>query len=147
MVMAASTVMRLQTIASREVDPTEACVVTAGALNTGDVEKVIPAYAHLKLNVNTFTQEQRSRVLARIKRTVSAKSMASNAPESAEVVETSSFPLTSTDHDVTAKLGETLLHTFPQLRLGIFVRWIKHLAVKSFSLLGSSIDQPYNSFV
>ena len=41
-VMAASTVMRLQTIVSREVAPTDSAVVTIGVLQAGTKENVIP---------------------------------------------------------------------------------------------------------
>jgi metal-dependent amidase/aminoacylase/carboxypeptidase family protein len=41
-VMAASTVLRLQTIVSREVAPSDAAVVTVGALQAGTKENVIP---------------------------------------------------------------------------------------------------------
>src|SRR5580704_3431452 len=41
-VMAASTVMRLQTIVSREVSPTDSAVVTIGSLQAGTKENVIP---------------------------------------------------------------------------------------------------------
>src|ERR1700730_6035177 len=50
-VMAAATVMRLQTIVSREVAAAEAAVVTVGALQAGTKENVIPDEAIIKLNV------------------------------------------------------------------------------------------------
>ena len=40
--MAAATVLRLQTIVSREVAPAEPAVVTVGALQAGTKENVIP---------------------------------------------------------------------------------------------------------
>ena len=42
-VMAAATVLRLQTIVSRELAPTDAAVVTVGSLQAGTKENVIPA--------------------------------------------------------------------------------------------------------
>ena len=50
-VMAASTVLRLQTIVSREVAASQAAVVTIGALQAGTKDNVIPDDALLKLNV------------------------------------------------------------------------------------------------
>src|SRR5690242_18478894 len=55
-VMAAATVLRLQTIVSREVAPTDAAVVTVGALQAGTKENVIPDEALIKLNVRTFDE-------------------------------------------------------------------------------------------
>src|SRR5581483_4392 len=41
-VMSAATVLRLQTIVSREISPTDAAVVTVGSLQAGTKENVIP---------------------------------------------------------------------------------------------------------
>lgn len=62
-VMAASTVLRFQTIVSRELAPTEAAVVTVGSLQAGTKENVIPDEALIKLNVRTFDEGVRKRVL------------------------------------------------------------------------------------
>ncbi|KAK3062455.1 hypothetical protein LTR53_019357, partial [Teratosphaeriaceae sp. CCFEE 6253] len=40
-VMAASTVLKLQTIVSREIDPWEAAVVTVASIQAGDAENVV----------------------------------------------------------------------------------------------------------
>src|SRR5213075_2457443 len=60
-VMAAATVMRLQTIVSREVAAAEAAVVTIGSLQAGTKESVIPDEAIIKLNVRTFDAGVRKR--------------------------------------------------------------------------------------
>ena len=74
--MAAATVMRLQTIVSREVAPTEAAVVTIGALQAGTKENVIPDEAIIKLNVRTCDEGVRTRVLGAIQRIVNAEATA-----------------------------------------------------------------------
>jgi metal-dependent amidase/aminoacylase/carboxypeptidase family protein len=76
-VMAAATVMRLQTIVSRELAAAEAAVVTIGSLQAGTKENVIPEEAVTKLNVRSFEQGVRQRVLAAIERIVNAESAAS----------------------------------------------------------------------
>lgn len=72
-VMAASTVMRLQTIVSRELAATESAVVTVGSLRAGEKENIIPDQAVIKLNVRTFDAGVRTRVLAAITRIVDAR--------------------------------------------------------------------------
>jgi hippurate hydrolase len=52
-VMAASTVLRLQTIVSREIAAAESAVLTIGALQAGTKENVIPDEAILKINVRS----------------------------------------------------------------------------------------------
>ena len=78
-VMAAATVMRLQTVVSREVAAAEAAVVTVGSLQAGTKENVIPDEAIIKLNVRTFDAGVRKRVLAAIERIVNAEAAASGA--------------------------------------------------------------------
>src|SRR5690348_15180569 len=61
-VMAASVVLRLQTIVAREVAATESAVITVGVLQAGTKENVIPDDALIKLNVRTFDAGVRKRV-------------------------------------------------------------------------------------
>jgi metal-dependent amidase/aminoacylase/carboxypeptidase family protein len=146
-VMAASTVMRLQTIASREVDPSEGCVLTIGALNAGSAENVIPDRAELKLNIRSFSKPQRSKILESIKRIVEAESLASNAPTPPELTATSSFPVTTNDLEVTAKLEKSFSEYFPPAPNG-YLRDVDRLyGSEDFSLLASMIDRPYSFFV
>ena len=84
-VMAASTVMRLQTIVSREVAASKAAVVTVGALQAGTKENVIPDEAVIKLNVRTFDEDVRKHVLDAIKRIVEAEAQASGSPKPPEI--------------------------------------------------------------
>src|SRR3954470_8896250 len=92
-IMAAATVMRLQTIVSREVASAEAAVVTVGALQAGTKENVIPDEAIIKLNVRTFDAAVRTRVLAAIERIVNAEAAASGAPRPPEITPLDSYPL------------------------------------------------------
>ncbi|KAK4928677.1 hypothetical protein LTR28_011836, partial [Elasticomyces elasticus] len=72
-VMAASTVMRLQTIVSREVDPADSAVITCGSIQAGDTENIVVDDAILKLNVRTISPETREHVLSSIERIVRAE--------------------------------------------------------------------------
>jgi len=82
-VMAAATVMRLQTIVSRELAAAEAAVVTIGSLQAGTKENVIPDEAVIKLNMRSFDEGVRKRVLAAIERIVKAEAAASGSPPAA----------------------------------------------------------------
>ena len=66
-VAAASLVMALQTVVSRNVDPLQAAVVTVGALNAGRANNVIPATATLELSVRALDREVRALLEQRIK--------------------------------------------------------------------------------
>jgi hippurate hydrolase len=103
-VMAASTVMRLQTIVSREVAAAEAAVVTIGALQAGTKENVIPDDAIIKLNVRTFDEGVRKRVLAAIERIVNAEAEASGAPRKPEITTLDHYPLNVNDRDASKRV-------------------------------------------
>jgi amidohydrolase len=92
-VMAASTVLRLQTIVSREVAAAEAAVLTVGVLQAGTKENVIPDEAIIKLNVRTFDAGVRTRVLAAIERIAKAEAAASGAPRPPEITTLDHYPL------------------------------------------------------
>ena len=103
-IMAASTVMRLQTIVSREVAAAEAAVVTIGALQAGTKENVIPDDAIIKLNVRTFDEGVRKRVLAAIERIVNAEAEASGAPRKPEITKLDHYPLNLNDRDASRRV-------------------------------------------
>ena len=96
-VMAAATVLRLQTIVSREVAANEAAVVTIGVLQAGTKENVIPDEAIIKLNVRTFDEGVRKRVLGAIERIVNAEAAASGAPKKPEITPLDRYSLVTND--------------------------------------------------
>jgi amidohydrolase len=96
-VMAAATVMRLQTIVSRELAAAEAAVVTIGSLQAGAKENVIPDEAVIKLNVRSFDEGVRRRVLAAIERIVKAEAAASGAPRPPEITPLDRYSLVVND--------------------------------------------------
>jgi amidohydrolase len=107
-VMASATVMRLQTVIAREVAPTDAAVLTIGALQAGTKENVIPDEAVIKLNVRSFDQDVRKRVLDAIKRIVNAEAQASGAPKPPEFKTLDRYDLVTNDDDATKRVGAAL---------------------------------------
>ncbi len=103
-VMAAAIVLRLQTIVSREIAPAEAAVVTVGVLQAGSKENVIPDEALIKLNVRTFDEGVRQRVLAAIERIVKAEAAASGAPKPPEISPLDRYPLVTNDVHATKRV-------------------------------------------
>ena len=111
-IMAAATVMRLQTIVSREVAAAEAAVVTVGALQAGTKENVIPDEAIIKLNVRTFDAGVRTRVLAAIERIVNAEAEASGAPRKPEITTLDHYPLNVNDRDASKRVVDAFRDAF-----------------------------------
>jgi amidohydrolase len=79
-VIAARTVLALQTIVSREVKPGEMAVVTVGYIQAGTKNNIIPDQAELGLTVRTRNAEVRKQVLAAIARITKAEAEAAGAP-------------------------------------------------------------------
>jgi hippurate hydrolase len=111
-VMSASTVLRLQTIVSRELAPNEAAVVTVGSLQAGTKENVIPDEAVIKLNVRTFDEGVRKRVLAAIERIVNAEAEASGAPKKPEITTLDRYSLVKNDPEAVKRVGDAFRRHF-----------------------------------
>ena len=116
-VMAASTVLRLQTIVSREVGANEAAVVTIGVLQAGTKENVIPDDAIIKLNVRTFDEGVRKRVLDAIERIVNAEAAASGAPRKPEITALDRYSLVTNDPEATKRVSNAFRLHFSSERV------------------------------
>jgi amidohydrolase len=79
-VIAARTILALQTITSREVKPGEMAVVTVGYIQAGTKNNIIPDQAELGLTVRTRNTEVRKQILAAIARITKAEAEAAGAP-------------------------------------------------------------------
>jgi hippurate hydrolase len=80
-VIAARTILSLQTIVSREVKPGEMAVVTVGYIRAGTKNNIIPDQAELGLTVRSYKAEVRKQVLASIARITKAEALAAGAPQ------------------------------------------------------------------
>ena len=111
-VMAAATVLRLQTVVSRETAADEPVVVTVGALQAGTKGNVIPDDALLRVNVRTFDEEVRKRVLGSIERIVNAEASAAGAPKPPEISYGEHFALTTNDPKQTRHVAHAFREYF-----------------------------------
>ncbi|HEV3409619.1 MAG TPA: amidohydrolase [Chthoniobacterales bacterium] len=107
-VIAAETIMALQTIDSREANPLDPVVVTVGSIHGGTKHNIISDEVKMQLTVRTYKPEVREQVLAAIERI--AKGIAASAgvpPERAPIfeVENDQFtPSTYNDPELTKRL-------------------------------------------
>jgi len=104
-VMAAETILRLQTIISREIPSTATAVLTVGSVHAGDAANVIPDAAELQLNIRSYTEPVRDRILAAVERIVRGEADTAGAPEQPTITETERFPVVVND---SAALQKTL---------------------------------------
>jgi amidohydrolase len=78
-VIAARTILALQTIVSREVKPGELAVITVGYIHAGTKNNIIPDQAEMGITVRTYDPQVRKQVLAAIDRVVKAEAVAGGA--------------------------------------------------------------------
>jgi hippurate hydrolase len=78
-VIAARTIVALQTIVSREVKPGEVAVVTVGYIQAGTKNNIIPDQAELGITVRSYKPEVRKQVLSAIDRIAKAEASAAGA--------------------------------------------------------------------
>jgi hippurate hydrolase len=103
-VMAAATVMRLQTVVSREVDPRDVAVVTVGSIHAGLKNNIIPAEAKLELSLRYPDDAARERVLAKVERIIRAEAAASGSEQEPVITTDHTLPPTINDVHATARL-------------------------------------------
>ncbi len=95
-VLAALVVVDLQTIVSREIEPTEPAVVTVGSIHGGTKHNIIPNEVKLQLTLRTFSEPVRQQLLAGIRRRVEGLSRAHQAPDPTVEEEESTPPTINT---------------------------------------------------
>lgn len=139
-VLAASIVLRLQTIVARETKPGEFAVVTVGSSVAGSKSNIIPERAVLLLNVRTYDNEVRQRVLDSIERIVRAECEASSSPEPPTFEYYDQYPLTSNDADVTAHVTRAFRDHFGSDRVMDLGRIT---ASEDFSRVPDAFGTPY----
>jgi hippurate hydrolase len=111
-VMAASTVMKLQTVVSRTVDPTDVAVVTVGSMHAGTKENIIGDKAELELTVRTFEEGVREKVLGAIERIVHGEAQSAGATKDPEVELLYGFPPLRNDAETDATVAAAFVEHF-----------------------------------
>jgi hippurate hydrolase len=110
-VLAARIVLALQTIVSRENNPTDPVVITIGSIHGGTQANIIPDEVRMQLSVRTYTPEVRRKTLAAISRIARGEAVAAGAPREPEVLtsgETSASAVVYNDPALTARLAGAL---------------------------------------
>jgi hippurate hydrolase len=138
-VLAASIVLRLQTVVARETKPGEFAVVTVGSSVAGTKSNIIPDRAVLLLNVRTYDNDVRRQVLEAIERIVRAECEASGSPQPPTFEYYDQYPLTTNDATVGDRVTTAFRDQFPDRvhDLG------RVTASEDFSRVPDAFDAPY----
>jgi hippurate hydrolase len=79
-VIAAQTVLALQTIVSREISPLEPAVVTVGSIQGGTQYNIIPDEVKMQLTLRSYSDEVRNQTIAAIRRITKGIAQAAGVP-------------------------------------------------------------------
>jgi hippurate hydrolase len=103
-VIAARTVLALQTIVSRENNPLDAVVISVGTIHAGTKNSIIPDEVKLQLTVRPYKPSVRKRVLAAIDRVAKGEALVSGAPKEPLVKVTPAANATYNDPELMKRL-------------------------------------------
>lgn len=129
---AAELVVSLQTIVSREIDPSSTAVVTVGSIHGGAQHNVIGNECHLQLTVRSYTDEVRDQLLAAIQRKAKAVAQGARAPEP-DIQIRQNTPVLINNEELTARVAEVFRGTFGEARV---VRIPPRMGGEDFSRYG-----------
>jgi amidohydrolase len=111
-VLAARIVLALQTIVSRENNPTDPVVITVGSIHGGTQANIIPDEVRLQLSVRTYTLQVRRKTLAAIRRIARGEAISAGAFREPEIIarDDGAVSLTTVYNDpaLTARLAAAL---------------------------------------
>ncbi len=111
-VIAARTILALQTIVSREMDPTDPAVITVGSIHGGTKHNIIPDEVRLQLSVRSFSEASRAHLLASIERVAKAEAAAAGAPKPPVIADRVAAQLTINDPALTRRVAASLKQAF-----------------------------------
>jgi len=109
-VIAARTVLALQTIVSRENNPLDPAIVTVGSIHGGTKHNIIPDEVKLQLTVRSYRKEVRDHILSAIQRIARGEAEAAGAPKEPTVKVVESCPATYNDPKLSSRIEDALRH-------------------------------------
>jgi hippurate hydrolase len=111
-VIAARTVVALQTLVARENDPLDPAVITVGSFHGGTKHNIIPDEAKLQLTVRSYKDDVRKRLLAGIERVTKAEAAAAGAAKEPSVRVSEGTPAMYNDPGLTHRIAGVFERSF-----------------------------------
>jgi hippurate hydrolase len=114
-VIAAQTVLALQTIVSREKSALDPAVITVGTIHGGTKRNIIPDEVTLQITIRTYKEEVRQNILASIERIARGQALAAGVPEDRapilKVIESENAPSTYNDPELSERIAAAIGRT------------------------------------
>ena len=107
-VIGARTVVALQTIVAREINPLDPAVITVGSFHGGTKSNIIPDDAKLQITVRAYKPEVRKHLLAAIERIAKAEAAAGGALREPEITITPGTNATYNNPELTRRVVNVL---------------------------------------
>lgn len=139
-VLAAAIILRLQQVVSRELAPDEFGVVTVGALHAGTKSNVIGDRAELLVNVRSYDDAVRARILAAVERIVRGECAASGSPAEPTFELYDQYPLTDNDAATSERVRAAVVDALGGGRVGPLVPLT---GSEDFSVVPDALGVPY----
>ena len=139
-VLAAMIVVRLQTVISREVAPTDPAVLTVGSIQAGSKSNVIGDHAVIELNVRSYNDQTRGHILDAVRRIVTAECQASQSPKDPDIELFDRFPPTHNDPGTTASVRAAFDDYFGDRATTLPLQ----TASEDFSDIPNALEVPYS---
>lgn len=113
-VMSAEFILALQTIVSRQENPTDPAVVTVGDIHGGTKRNIIPNEVKLELTARAFSDHARTVIIDGVRRTAQGVAVAAGVPDDrapvVTVIENESTPVLYNDPALTARVKSALVN-------------------------------------
>jgi amidohydrolase len=138
-VIAARTVLALQTLISREKDPLEPGVITVGSIHGGTKHNIIPEDVKLQITVRTYSPAVRKQLLEGIARIARAEAASANAPREPEVKVSESQDATYNDPALAHRLEAMLAQRLGKANV---VEGKPEMVAEDFGELGKAAKAP-----
>jgi amidohydrolase len=116
-VIAARTVLTLQTIVSREISPFDQAVITVGAIHGGTRRNIIPDEVRLDLSVRSFTEPVRQHLRSAIERVAKSEAAAAAAPREPSIELSETANALVNDTVLTARISSMLIRELGSTRV------------------------------
>lgn len=137
-VLAASTIMKLQTITSRGKAAHDPAVVTVGRVQVGTKENIIADRAELGLSIRTYDERMRMKILDAVERICHGEAASFGAPEPT-IESTYAFPPLVNDPEATERVAGAFTRAFGSERA---MEGPQALGSEDFSFFGTAAGCP-----
>ena len=139
--MAARTVVTLQSIVAREVNPLDPAVVTVGTFHAGTRRNIIPDDAKIEITVRSYKSEVQKQLLAAIARIAKAEAAAAGATREPSIFvnPNESAPALYNDPALTERLGAALRRGLGE---GSTALLEPVMGAEDFGVFGSALGAP-----